>query len=58
MPHLVLQQACHYLLRGQTIIDYHVWAIEHESRYLLNADLLRKVVCTLLGCLSPILVDV
>ncbi len=58
MPHLVLQQAVHYLLRGQTIIDYHVWAIEHESCYLLYADLLRQVMRTLLWCQSPVLVGI
>ena len=58
MPHLILQQAVHYLLRGQTIIDYHMWAIEHESRYLLYANLLREVVRTLLGCQSPVLVGI
>ena len=58
MPHLILQQAGHYLLRGQTIIDHHMWAIKHESRYLLYANLLREVVCTLLGCQSPVLVGI
>ena len=58
MPHLVLQQAGHYLLRGQTIIDYHMWAIEHESCYLFHANLLCQVMRTLLGCQSPVLVGI